>query len=893
MSSSGNKVQELVRETAACSVNGSANTGKLIFREKPETTKQEDSNGKKPVKDAKTFRMNLFREAEVVFPGTFRQNAPVGRTLSIRSNAVISAASGSDIQDTAGSFGFPEESGLENRFIIWRALGPNITFEEYSADCDPQGAVLCLHFEHCSIIKGTKIYFSGERLVIVVPTHRSVHRFYIDLSELERPESLNDIAVLSLLPTGEDLDVVHHEHVFTTTGNASACEITMLATDQTLLAGHFQDGQLVSVIMPSLIHSNQHSRGDERVLKIPRSPHENRGKMASRGSSGHLPRTSIRIFNSVFGMLRYILSTQQVVQTIDLLRQIGEDPADLRPVAIKTTLLKTRIVITINVKHGATTKLLFFSPVADELTFLAQINGDPKGELLDTEITEGVRSEHALCWGIRRNGPKAKCRYNLATCELDFRDCKEEWTEVMNVVSLDPLPCKTALRRERIAHLKRRIFGGDEFTIEVLLRTINMECKGTDQRTFLHDYPNIQNYVEEFVENIYLKQMRERNAVLAMDKSGVESAAESFWKKFLTTCEEFQATAGFLPIVIWTAPELELVGVIQQARFTVCIDNDEEMERMLHPHFTNQEAEKLYGIISEASNVWKRMDAEIEDQLIRLRGAIVGYMKNIRSLAMNFADLSPFDGHDRPRAAMFEYRNSLFAAGLLSATLRRYVLKRYEFAQSLCDIVIFGVPRVLKSGQLKKVVEDRDFVSRVRAMYTSFKVLTNALCFRVTCRLPSAAGDSVEGSTNSKRMCVAEAFFALGGPTLFSSGNTIPSTVEVEMMENSELAALEGEERENYIRSRTRRRSSIATHPFHRFVQDCSFGSVLFLWPGSPELMLPRFLRKQGMFYALQHYCTFNDSSLDADLTCTEKRLLLLSRTLPKMVSQGMTKTIP
>ncbi|KAK0410545.1 hypothetical protein QR680_005187 [Steinernema hermaphroditum] len=741
--------------------------------------------------------MNLFGEAEVVFPGTFKKAPSPLRTYSIATNAIVSPTAIGDYQECAGSFGFPEDSGLENRFIIWRSLGPNIVFEEYSVDCDVAKSTLCLHIDNTSIVRGTSIYFTAGRLVIVVPTHVSAHRFFFKIYEHDSAASLVGKAVLSLFPSDDDLDFAHEEHVYTTPGYSRAVDVSMLPEDRTLIASQLPDGQVVGVVMHAL--GNPNERSTEKLLK-------------TSGFFSRLIRTEEKwdavSFTTTSEGLVYVLYSDflirvwkaenfQLLSTEELVSALADQTLDVRPVSIKANIISGRIVVTVNVKQAANSKFLFYaSRENDELQLLASLSGPSSGEVIDFEMVDGFEGT-ATIWGIRRNSPRCADLYNLVRCSVDFKECVENWIEVQPVSSVEPTVPQDSLLRHRVDYAKRRIFGGEDFTVDVVIRSINMTCKGFNNITLApHIHMTaVEKHVDEYLKSMSFKDHyapRSDRVTFSqhIDREVVEIATSKFWTTLLQTCEQFQASGGFIPLRIWTAPQLELIGVIQQA---VCPPS-------------------------------------------------------------------------------FEYGDSAFSAGFLGAVVRRYVMKRLEFASILRDIIRVTVESTSRTGGASACIKDREFTSRMNSMFTNYNILAQSLSARVILRTPlKAHGQRIpDDLPNRRQVCVAEAFFSLGGPTLLAAGTSVASSASGEEYDGEATDMdvgqdLDGED----VLSRQfdrRRQSSLAVHPFARFVADTSYKTIFYLWPESPELTLPRFLREHKFFAALQQYCIFNNSTLDCDL---------------------------
>ncbi|KAK0410547.1 hypothetical protein QR680_005187 [Steinernema hermaphroditum] len=820
--------------------------------------------------------MNLFGEAEVVFPGTFKKAPSPLRTYSIATNAIVSPTAIGDYQECAGSFGFPEDSGLENRFIIWRSLGPNIVFEEYSVDCDVAKSTLCLHIDNTSIVRGTSIYFTAGRLVIVVPTHVSAHRFFFKIYEHDSAASLVGKAVLSLFPSDDDLDFAHEEHVYTTPGYSRAVDVSMLPEDRTLIASQLPDGQVVGVVMHAL--GNPNERSTEKLLK-------------TSGFFSRLIRTEEKwdavSFTTTSEGLVYVLYSDflirvwkaenfQLLSTEELVSALADQTLDVRPVSIKANIISGRIVVTVNVKQAANSKFLFYaSRENDELQLLASLSGPSSGEVIDFEMVDGFEGT-ATIWGIRRNSPRCADLYNLVRCSVDFKECVENWIEVQPVSSVEPTVPQDSLLRHRVDYAKRRIFGGEDFTVDVVIRSINMTCKGFNNITLApHIHMTaVEKHVDEYLKSMSFKDHyapRSDRVTFSqhIDREVVEIATSKFWTTLLQTCEQFQASGGFIPLRIWTAPQLELIGVIQQNRFTICVAADEEVESLLAPCWKKDDSATIRRIFSDTEKY--RHTNPSQSDLIKLRGSIVGNIKRLRAIAMRFADHSPFSSNGVCPPS-FEYGDSAFSAGFLGAVVRRYVMKRLEFASILRDIIRVTVESTSRTGGASACIKDREFTSRMNSMFTNYNILAQSLSARVILRTPlKAHGQRIpDDLPNRRQVCVAEAFFSLGGPTLLAAGTSVASSASGEEYDGEATDMdvgqdLDGED----VLSRQfdrRRQSSLAVHPFARFVADTSYKTIFYLWPESPELTLPRFLREHKFFAALQQYCIFNNSTLDCDL---------------------------
>ena len=80
--------------------------------------------------------MECFDAAELAFAQTFFP--PTQRTVCVRSDVPTASLTSADVPPSAGAFSFEASPGLHNRFIVWRADGPNLLLNEYSAERDLQ-----------------------------------------------------------------------------------------------------------------------------------------------------------------------------------------------------------------------------------------------------------------------------------------------------------------------------------------------------------------------------------------------------------------------------------------------------------------------------------------------------------------------------------------------------------------------------------------------------------------------------------------------------------------------------------------------------------------------------------------------------------------------------------
>lgn len=63
-----------------------------------------------------------------------------------------------------------------------RARGPNLGVEERSVECDlMNGTSLCVNFARAHVVPGTQFEFANGKLVFIVPTQTSLHRFFVQM----------------------------------------------------------------------------------------------------------------------------------------------------------------------------------------------------------------------------------------------------------------------------------------------------------------------------------------------------------------------------------------------------------------------------------------------------------------------------------------------------------------------------------------------------------------------------------------------------------------------------------------------------------------------------------------------------------------------------------------
>ncbi|KRZ78946.1 Nuclear pore complex protein [Trichinella papuae] len=111
--------------------------------------------------------MSLFSSIEAIRP-----DAPV---VEISKISTLNTISEIKVNPSSGCFTYAEPA-LENRFIIWRAMGTDLYLEERSFEENLKSASVCFRFKNEIILPGTLIVESDCKVLVLVATTSCVHR---------------------------------------------------------------------------------------------------------------------------------------------------------------------------------------------------------------------------------------------------------------------------------------------------------------------------------------------------------------------------------------------------------------------------------------------------------------------------------------------------------------------------------------------------------------------------------------------------------------------------------------------------------------------------------------------------------------------------------------------
>uniref|UniRef100_A0A914CBT9 Nuclear pore complex protein Nup160 n=1 Tax=Acrobeloides nanus TaxID=290746 RepID=A0A914CBT9_9BILA len=820
--------------------------------------------------------MEVFEGVELVYSQTYFNPKPV-RVIRIKSAAPIQSLSATEVSSSAGSFGFSSDGlGLENRFIIWRAEGPNLFLDEFSTDSDLHDSSICLNFTHTKILPGTQIFVYRGFLILVVPTQSSLHWFYVSMntdSDSRGPLRPN-YSILSLFPNECDLQApTYGFYWLTTTGIAKKAEVVLLRDGRIQSAFLMVDSPIVMVSLPPFGNDNRELVSETtlregnvvtQLLKNLDSQHNVVDfDLISDGFDAQL----VSIHKD--GRINlWSAKAKRVIETVNLNKISNENLAD--NFSIRFAQSSSIVVVCIQFVDRAKFMVVKMNEQYNSSPILA-ITAVKTRHVIDFMANPVMRNkddEYSL-WVLISETVDPDEReqtstqpYSLWKCSLSLlNDNPHEWIRVRPAVpdsSMDDI----LFHSTAIEAIRHRIFNGDDYSFDAVQRAVHIVCKKPIANIVYNDWSSLIGFVEDFLQSGQFKQYYlgadDRNSLMILnpiDQQAWDNAVEKFWLSLYKCCNQFQE-AGLHALRIWYSQELDIIGVIQQCRFTIYHPPDEHMRYLLNSTVDKPYLKECFLMAEKYAKNDLRLDLTIPEN--QRQNVLDNFLSNIDDLCRVirlFAEHCPVDISTNLISCNSFYLASSFTTGLLSTAFRHRILGRLHFSH-LVNAVIRLVTQLMK--KLRQGSDDRwDSIIRthdstVLQILRYYSTLWTALSNRIDCMVPDEDGVL-------RHMTVAQAFFKYGNETMvkrLTNGRT--HFIDEEEDEEDEVEANSRRGSSNQMRAAVYL-SNPATTEFSKFVRDTLDAAMITLWPESTALTLPRFLTQNGYFEALQNYVLLNE----------------------------------
>ncbi|VDK57133.1 unnamed protein product, partial [Anisakis simplex] len=840
-----------------------------------------------------------FGEAELVFSAAYAQ-IPT-RTIRIQ-NGTIRSLDGDEVEPSAGCFNFGEISAYKDRFLIWRANGSNLTIEERSVETDLlNGTCLLINLIRSHIIPGTVFTFSNGKLVFIVPTQTTIHRFFIQMPT-DDPSGLKSF--ISELHDNTSVSLFHDKYELTTQGCIQRAGILHSSSNGTTIGCFMNDGRFVLVQMHHVLGAV--SDVTENVLKSDSFLH----RMIKSESSDSRVIASLTPFMGSTGggqMLFYVLYkdadlhvySREFAESVQLGHILlgyirPSKPGDysgllvpLRTLALPNEISEDIVSDFCNIKE------------VDVMDF-SMIDSEDEIKLL------------ALC-------RTADGRHCLMTASLDSSigdaTLRKDWEEISVPQAFNAeIDCFMAQRLGPCAMKRYRIFDADNFSFDVVVRSLQLVCKHEGNESIFstvqrNDWKGLGEALDQYLNSPQFDQHHmsraERSSIMGGGRSN-EEASKRFWVTLQNNAQQLNE-AACRPMAIWHSKSLALYGTIQQGRLTICRNCDEQMEwlrtliegRCQSGILDLDALELCMGVAMKfAANEMVPDSLSVEDiqEFSRHFQEISRFIEDVIS---KFAEMTPVDFSTHLVNAHVPYGGS-FTAGLLAASLRRQIDDRLIFshrliafvavARAICNTNEFLLKRDARWDMTLNIHERT--LHNVNRQYT---VLSQAAAIRIA--------NCIDNETS-----LAEAFFTGTGLTAIEGYAHAKIYLDDDMEEEGEADEDddEGLEEEGNRSKRgdrlvdgnldatSRRRQNLGNdigvvmdgeqenlgstrmtmgrnraegqhtematrRNYSQFIGRLISTAQIALWPESPALLLPKFLASGHHYSALLEYCQLNE----------------------------------
>jgi len=574
--------------------------------------------------------MDYFDASELVFNRTYFAKK-YHRTLKIKGDAHISSFSNVDVPPSSGCFNFSKNNlGFENRFILWRTEGPNLYLDEYSADHVLKDPSLCINFGHSIIIPGVRMFTHCGMLILYIPTQAAVHRIMVRIARDDVASSQRSI--LSCFPREEDLPLHWDCRHFTTTGTATKAEINVNSSGTAFLAFTFHEGHLVVLEFP---FQQVPETLKESILQ------ENR-RLVNLIWRGVDAKSAVEdVSSSVFGddilfFAVYLDGKLRVWSGVERKLLYTTDLPSLLTTPEKLLAQSYRIKLAVVDEERPLIVVLAQMPDEARFFFLRYISEQrPTFEVLIAHTLCGKQvsdyltllgktdKESYVLWAISRESfdpdrtDTTFQPYFLWRCPISV-SMNATWECIKPAVEDQSLDELSFAFPKTLNAIKHRIFNGECYSFDVVTRALQVVCKrGPVLPQSYNDWSALVTYVDEYVSSGHFIQSHLNSEdksslyVLSVVNTATSKAAvDKFYETLLRHCDEFQE-AGLQPLGLWYSPSLDLIGVVQQCRFTIYHKGDICMQQIFA---TAKDQRKLRECL-EASHLFLKNDNRVNNFL--------------------------------------------------------------------------------------------------------------------------------------------------------------------------------------------------------------------------------------------------------------------------------------
>ncbi|KAI6203510.1 hypothetical protein M3Y94_00565300 [Aphelenchoides besseyi] len=517
---------------------------------------------------------------------------------------------------------------------------------------------------------------------------------------------------------------------------------------------------------------------------------------------------------------------------------------DVEDVQLKTFTTNDTNVVAVKIQLMKKVRFLFLSVRAEDFVKLTSCDLGSTG-VVDFEcVPSTINLNQILLWAITRESYEDNEQtdamfqpYLMRRCTVDLNGLNSSTWDAVDPGMPDPVFDKLLFAETTTKSIKQRVFDGDTYSFETVLRAVQTVCKCPTITLPYRDWSALSVYTESFVQTGQFKQMylsdQDRGLLLSsnVDQALLCAAYDRFWLDVQKCCNQFQETS-LNPVAIWHSPALGLIGTIQQCRFTVYVPPDYEMRSMLSTN--SQVADTLFNVARDYVVCDFKVDMTNNQSLIKTDMDVV--CKIIEKFADSHTDQSDIK-LDRLKSS---YLNSAFSTAMLATALRYRVLGRLCFAK-IVSLLTKLVPAAFAKANRSL---DQRFNAVVNAHLAGIlSTIKHYNTLWLTLSSTYLSRNSNAGRT-SRLNTIAQAFFKSG---LISVNKT------VEFID---------EDMDDEHREVTKQNDNFGESEFSNFASNALESAMIALWPESKSLVIPRFLAESKHYDALNDYCKYNEPFL-------------------------------
>uniref|UniRef100_A0AC34FDB4 Uncharacterized protein n=1 Tax=Panagrolaimus sp. ES5 TaxID=591445 RepID=A0AC34FDB4_9BILA len=389
----------------------------------------------------------------------------------------------------------------------------------------------------------------------------------------------------------------------------------------------------------------------------------------------------------------------------------NSEPIDADTFAVKTSTTDDSIIVTFLVQMKDEAVFFVTRFVNDSFDVLINHSLANKRVMDFINLQSTKEDERCVLWAISREAfdPSSKVTtfqpYLLWRCPMKM-DGFASWEKVQPAVNDQCLDELRFAFPKTLNAIKHRIFNGECYSFDVVKRALQVACKrGPLISVIYNDWSSLLTYVDDYVNSGHFVQSyltpEDTSSLLVLNlvtNSSTKASAQKFYESLLRYCDEFQE-AGLQALGLWCSPSLDLIGVIQQCRFTIFQKGDAQMKSIIR---TAACGDALHRCFVAANKFFKNEEriSKIfnDDEQLVLLGDFNENYEHLCYIIRRFAEHSPIDEVQLNPVHSDSVKAS-FTAGFLSILLRHRLLRRFKFANLIMGMTKLFLKLTTNVGQ--------------------------------------------------------------------------------------------------------------------------------------------------------------------------------------------------